>query len=160
MKLLSYLLAAMLTAGALAGCNTMSGQPRFESAVITPAALEIGQSGLVTVKVKDKHGIITQISGSVQGDQRYKLTLNDSGVEGDAAAGDGVWSLQVDARQEAPPGDFMMEFTAYRSDGAPVTVRSREGGIAALRAQVPVRILEPPIEQPPPAETPAEPPDQ
>jgi len=162
MKYGTYLLAAALMAGAFAGCNTMAGQPRFEQAEILPPALEIGQSGLVVVKVKDKHGIITGISGSVQGDQRYKLTLNDNGIDGDQTAGDGIWSLQVDARQEAPPGDFLMEFTAYRSDGAPVTVHSKEGGILPLSAQVPVRILEPAAAAPAdaPADAPAETPAQ
>ncbi|HNR29448.1 MAG TPA: hypothetical protein PKI11_01035 [Candidatus Hydrogenedentes bacterium] len=154
MKRLIYVLAVAIVAGVCAGCNTMAGQPRFESAAISPAALQLGGSGLLTVKVKDKHGIITEIKGAVQGDPRYPLTLNDLGAEGDEKAGDGVWSLQVDARQEAPTGDFMMEFTAYRSDGVPVTIRSKDGGIIKLTAQVPVRIVEP-VEPEPLVEAPA-----
>ena len=34
----------------------------------------------------------------------------------------------------APPGEFTMELTAYRSDGQVVQVKTKDGGIVPLKA--------------------------
>ncbi len=124
----------------MAGCNTMGRQPQFRAAAIAPAVLKPGESAVITVQVKDRHNIVRKVEGVVQEDPNIKLKLHDDGQPPDAKAGDGVWSLKVDVPFQAPSGKFLLELTAYRADGTPVPVHTKEGKTAPLSTAVPVVI--------------------
>ena len=128
---------------ALAGCNTTGRQPIFQSAVINPNQLKPGDSAVISVEVKDRHNIVRKVEGVVEEDPSIKLKLRDDGQQPDAKAGDNVWTLQVDVPFQAPPGGFMLDLTAYRSDGTPVPVRSKEGKTVPLSTSLPVTINNP-----------------
>lgn len=154
MRLILPAMAVVLAAG----CNTMSGQPQFVEAALTPPVLHPDESGVLTVKVKDKHAIVNGVKCVAQEYPEKALTLKDDGEAPDVKPGDGTWTLSVDVPPEAPPGDFTMEFTAYRSDGLPITVRDDQGNVVPMKALLPVRIdplPEPTLVEQPPA--PAEP---
>lgn len=122
------------------GCNSLGGQPQFVETGINPNQLKPGDEALITVKLKDKHQVVQGIEGVVQEDQRITFDLNDRGEQADAAAGDGVWTFGVKVPFQAPEGQFMLDLTAYRSDGNPVPVRDKEGNVTALQSTVPLVI--------------------
>jgi hypothetical protein len=126
------LIALGLISALLAGCNTMSGQPDLQNALITPPALHPGATALITLEVKDKHGIVQRVEGQLKEDDRITLKLYDDGTHGDVEAGDSIWSLQVDVPAEAPPGEFAVDFVAYRADGQPVPIRDEQGNVTIL----------------------------
>lgn len=129
------------------GCNTLRG-PSFEEARISPEVLHPGDEGAtVLLKVADRNHIIDRIEGIVQEDPRFTFRPRDDGKAPDEKAGDGVWTLQVDVPFNAPSGEFTLEFTAYRGDGLPITVRGDDGQIKPLSIVVPVAITYP-AEQP------------
>ena len=101
---------------ALLGCATTARQPRMHEASIVPSQLQPGDTALVTVKVDDAHGIVHRVEGIVADDGTIRLTLLDDGVESDAEAGDGIWTIKVQVPFNAPPGDF--HFTIYGYDNA------------------------------------------
>lgn len=128
------------TALALAGCNSLAGQPKITQASIEPSVLVLGASATITVTVKDKHRTVTKIEGAVKEDPRLKFRLRDDGKDPDVKAGDGTWSLRVDVPQQAPPGQFTLELTAYNDDGVPVLVRNKESGAGPLMQVLPISI--------------------
>lgn len=133
----------IVTAAFLAGCNTFSGVPQLKSPAITPSDLKPGDTGLITMTVKDRHKIIDRVEGVVTEEPRITFKLHDDGKQGDVKANDGIWSLQVDVPFQAPPGEFLLEFTAYRSDGLPVPVRDKKGRVSPLKTELPLVIRYP-----------------
>ena len=136
-------LAFVVLVGAVAGCNTLGRQPKLENAAISPAELKPGASAVVSVKVVDRHNIVKRVEGVVQEDPSIRLKLRDDGSEPDAKAGDNVWTLRVDVPEQAPPGAFVLELIAYRSDGTPVPVRNAERHVVNLATSLPVVISNP-----------------
>jgi len=143
MKRVTGGLAVALVLAAVAGCNTLGRQPRLDEPIINPTELKPGDTAVISVTVKDKHGIVRRVEGVVIEDARIKFKLRDDGVAPDVAAGDNIWTLQVDVPFQAPPGEFLLELTAYRSDGTPVPVRSEEGTTVPLTTSIPVVIQNP-----------------
>ncbi len=139
MKQQWFFVAAALVVFA-AGCNTLAKQPEIKAALIAPEALGPGESAIITLEVVDKHAVIDRIVGVVKEDPRISFRLQDDGAAPDKKAADGVWTLQVDVPFQAPPGEFVLEFTAYRSDGIAVPVRDAAGEVTTLQASVPVVI--------------------
>ena len=138
----------MLPAGALvlalcAGCNLLSGTPELLEPRIVPDALHPGDTAVISLRVVDRHRLVRKIEGQVQGQPRHVFRLLDDGVGPDEAPGDGIWSMQVDVPFQAPSGDFVLEFTAYKSDGLPVPVRDGQHHVVSLRTSLPLTIEAP-----------------
>lgn len=160
MKRCAVLLVLAGVALALSGCNTMAGQPRFVEAGLEPAVLTPGTTGLLLVKVKDKHHIVSSVTAMVPEYPNNVLKLNDDGTKGDEKAGDGVWSFAVKVPPEATEGEFAVQIAAWRSDGVQISVRDKQGNVTLLSAVIPARVEAgtPPEEpaEPAPAPAPAE----
>lgn len=122
------------------GCNTLSKQPAITRASIDPSDLRPGSSAVITLQVRDKHNVVRLIEGVVLEDPRITFRLRDDGHEPDIKAGDGVWSMQVDVPFQAPPGQFVLEFTAFGPDGQPVEVRDERGSVVPLKQSIPIVI--------------------
>ncbi len=120
------LCATLVLLSTLAGCNTMGRQPQIRNAMIDPAELRPGDAAVITVEIADRYGIVDRVEGAVREDPRIKFKLRDDGVPPDEKAGDGIWTLPVDVPFQAPPGEFTLDFTAFRSDGQPVIVLDEE----------------------------------
>lgn len=133
----------LVAAVAVAGCNHLAGQPRFRSAEVAPPVLAPDSSGIITVKVDDPHGIVARVEGAVRENEDIRLPFRDDGLEEDATAGDGVWSIRVDVPFETPPGEFVLVVTAYRDDGQPILVREKGEGAVPMTATLPVVIRYP-----------------
>ena len=129
-----------------AGCNTLAKQPEFKDACIEPATLTPGATGIITVKVVDKHKVVAKVEGVIKEAPDKVFRLNDEGKNGDAKAGDGIWSMTVKLLAEAPEGEYTIDFKAYRSDGLPVPIRLKKGGVSELICAVPVIVAAPPAQ--------------
>lgn len=124
-----------------AGCNTIGPQPKITEAALVPAQLRPNDTGIITIKTKDKDAIIRRIEGQLREDPRLRFPMKDDGQAPDEKAGDGIWSLQVDVPFNAPPGEYLINFTAYRKEGDPVTVRDKSGGVGPLAVTVPFAVV-------------------
>jgi hypothetical protein len=140
MSRIRILLTTLVALGTLSGCNTIAGQPSIREATIKPNELTPGGTALVTMAISDKHGVVDRVEGVVQEDDRITLKLRDDGEGPDETAGDNVWSLDVEVPPTAPPGEFILELTAFRSDGLPVQIRDKGGNVSTLSATVPLII--------------------
>ncbi len=108
---------------------------------MTPSDLKPGTTAVITVEVNDRFGIVDRVDGIVKEDPRLTFALRDDGVTpGDAKAGDGVWSLQVEVPFQAAPGEYELELTAYNSSGEVLLVRNAEGDTVPLTVSIPVSI--------------------
>ncbi|HNR36010.1 MAG TPA: hypothetical protein PKO36_12575 [Candidatus Hydrogenedentes bacterium] len=136
-----YLLVVALAA-LCCGCSTVGRYPQLLEPAMTPPELKAGETAVITVRVSDRHNIIHRVEGVVREDPAVKLKLRDDGKAPDEKAGDGVWSLQVDAPFQAPAGQYHVDLTAYRQDGSPVPMR-KDGQKQPLTATIPVAILNP-----------------
>lgn len=142
MKQVVYTIALVCALVSIVGCNTASRQPQFQRAVITPNQLKPGGTAMIEVQVKDRYDIVRRVEGIVKEDPTIRLKLRDDGLEPDEKAEDNVWVLQVDVPFQATPGDFLLQLTAYRSDGTVVPVKTKEGTVP-LSTSVPLKILNP-----------------
>ena len=122
--------------GLLAGCNTLTTPPAIMDATITPAQLGPGDTAVIAVKVNDKHDLIGSIDGVIREYPGDLFRLHDDGTDPDETANDGIWSMRVDVPFQAPPGEFTLDFTAYRADGRPLEVAESPGDAVPLQATV------------------------
>lgn len=134
MTRLAAWICSITVLAALMGCASLARQPELRDAMIAPAELKPQESAVITVKVRDRYGIVKRVEGVVREDPRIKLKLRDDGEAPDVKAGDGVWSLHVDVPFQAAPGEFTLDLTAYNSKGGVVVVRSPEGNEVPLTA--------------------------
>lgn len=98
--------------------------PAFSEAAIQPASAKAGESVLITVRVVDPARVVDTV---VAGIGELRLDLFDNGTEGDATAGDGVWSRQTTLPSTLAAGDMAVAISAYNANGEPVTLPSADG---------------------------------
>ena len=134
-----------------AGCATMTGQPKMSAASILPAELKPGDSAVITVAIRDKFHVVKRVEGVVKEDRTIKFNFTDDGVPPDAAAHDGVWTIQVDVPFNAPPGHFEFEVSGYDERGEVVVVDDKQHESAPLSTSASLVIHYP--EEPAPAAT-------
>lgn len=87
-------------------------------AAITPAQAKPGEMAVVSVKVCDPDHVVDTLEASVG---ELGIDLADNGSNGDAVAGDGVWSAAVEVPAGAPDGPCSVKITAYDAHGYPVS---------------------------------------
>ena len=139
--------AILLVVLALAGCQTIRKQPGFRDALVSPAGLQPGttareelplgedvdsvlhpgDSGVITVNLKDPHNVVAQVAGVVKEYPGIEFRLRDDGVAPDTRSNDDIWSMQVDVPFMAPPGTFTLVLTAYNIHGEEVRIRTDQG---------------------------------
>jgi len=108
---------------------------------IDPAKLSPGDELIVRVKIVDTKGVVTLVKATVLEYRELSLELNDSGMNGDELANDGVWSLATAVPYEADPGEYHLEFEAFDVSGTAVKVITKEGSEVPLSAEVSVEVL-------------------
>lgn len=137
------LLLACLAAGALTACQFGPRQPQMANAGIAPQVLAPGDTGIMSVEVKDRYGIVKRVEATVVGEPDIVFKLNDDGVAPDKKAGDGVWSLDVTVPLAAPPGAFELEVRGYNANGEVILVRSKGGDSVPLAGTFTVEVKYP-----------------
>ena len=134
MKRIALHLVIGIVVVGLLGCNTLGRQPKITAAAVTPNVLKPEDTAVITVEVVDRYDIVANVVGVIRDDPRIDFRLQDNGVPPDAKAGDGIWSMQVDVPFDAPPGEFILDFTAYDAAGNEIVVRTKDQGDAPLTA--------------------------
>lgn len=119
-----------------AGCNSLAGMPQMRDVKIKPDKPHPGDTVWLMVKIQDKHSVVARVEGTITSDQRATFPLFDNGTNGDETAGDGLWTLQVLVPPQLPPGEFELEFSAFREDGLPVEVRTKDKKIVPLKEKI------------------------
>jgi len=95
-----------------------------------PARVPLGGSALLRVRADACGGPLVQVRVdlSALGAGSGEVVLRDDGTQGDAIAGDGVYSLAADV-SAAPPGVWSLPVTVREGDGGPVVA---EGSLALV----------------------------
>ena len=118
----------------------------------TSTSVEVRDGGLESFKRAQSVGIALRILKdqklgfsylSIPDAPEITFELKDDGQAPDQAAGDGVWSIQVDVPFQAPPGEYLLHLTARDADGRVVAVRNEQGEAVPLTIPLTVVIRGP-----------------
>ncbi len=126
-----------------AGCNTGNRVPALQNAMVSPPALRPGDRALITVELRDKTEIVSEVVAIVREDPRLKLPLVDDGTGPDAKADDGVWTTEVVVPFNAPSGEFTLDIRGYGADGEVIPVPNDQGNAVPLGAETQISIALP-----------------
>ena len=129
---------------AASGCNTLGRQPKFREAQIEPSVLKPGDSAIITVLLIDKIRTVDKVVGVLPDYPGMKLALRDDGNPPDEQAADGIWTLQVDVPFMAPPGEFVLDITAFDRNGDVVIVKQADKSQGPLSTTCTLEIQYPP----------------
>jgi hypothetical protein len=127
----------------LAGCATSSKQPSLSNAVITPNVLNPGDTAIITVQVKDNFEIVKQVNGIVDEDGSIAFMFKDDGVDPDAAANDGIWSIKTEVPFNAPPGVFNFKVEGLNENGEIIVIQDENKEAVPLSTQFQLTIQYP-----------------
>ncbi|HOE65453.1 MAG TPA: hypothetical protein PLO62_02915 [Candidatus Hydrogenedentes bacterium] len=133
------------SAASLAGCHSLNRQPRLSEPVIAPDRLTPGQNSIITVKVKDRFGIVAHVEGRLQQDPKKKFVFQDDGVAPDKTARDGVWTTSVAVPANAPEGNFVLDISGRNKRHAIITVLkdNREQGPLTVSCPFSIELPQP-----------------
>lgn len=126
-------------AGAPPAATVVPLQPRFVSVQAIPAAAKPGEAILVTVGVDDPERRINTVAASL-GD--LTIDLFDNGANGDAVAGDGIWSNTITVPAGLGVGEKPLVVKAFNADGGPVVVKAPTGEDLPLTMENTVTVRE------------------
>lgn len=135
-------LLGLLTLG-LTACQFGPKQPQMSKAGIAPSVLKPGDTGVMSVDVRDRYAIVQRVEATVVGEPDIVFKLKDDGIAPDAAAGDGIWTMDVIVPFTAPPGPFELEVRGYNASGELILVRSAQGDAVPLADRFTVEIRYP-----------------
>jgi hypothetical protein len=88
---------------------------------VSPSTTPPGAPVLLTVTVADPEHQVDTIAAWLR-DTSVTLDLHDNGQDGDALAGDGIWSATLLVPQATPVGSYTVTFSAYNAKGDPILV--------------------------------------
>lgn len=87
---------------------------------LTPGTAQPGDAIHIAVAVTDAERRIDTLAVRIDAPDPIVTDLYDTGGQGDAIPGDGVWSCTVALPPELPAGEYPIIVTAYDRDGAPL----------------------------------------
>ena len=102
---------------------------------LTPGTAQPGDAIHIAVAVTDAKRRIDTLAVRVEAPDPIVTDLYDTGGQGDAIAGDGVWSRTVTLPPELPAGEYPIVVTAYDRDGAPLQAGASEDPEALLQTR-------------------------
>lgn len=104
----------------------------------TPPNPSPGAPVVITVKAVDKEGRIDTLAATLV-NTSLMVDLKDNGINGDAAAGDGIWTGTL----PTPPdggGAYEIQITAYDANGAPLMALNHDQILANVSAKTGINI--------------------
>ena len=126
----------------VSGCATTGQrQPAFVDAKVVPAKASPGDKTLVQVKLVDPQGVVSIVVATVREFSQVSLELKDNGENGDAVAGDGIWSCAMEVPAIAPAGEYNWDFEAYDAAVNPVEVTGEGGETVPLTAEAASEVM-------------------
>lgn len=105
--------------------------PTLVEPAASPGSTPPGAPVLLTVTVTDPEHRVDTIAAWLR-DTSVTLDLHDNGQDGDAVAGDGIWSATLSVPQATPAGLYTLTFSAYDAKGDPIQVPGSEGATVPL----------------------------
>jgi hypothetical protein len=109
-------LVLALCSFALCLCTARAESARLE-VIVQPETVGPGGDIFIGVRCREPGARIVSAKVSLREFPGIDLLLNDSGQQGDAVAGDGLWSFKFSVPPEAPPGNYALRFTAIVEKG-------------------------------------------
>ncbi len=106
---------------------------------LEPESAAPGESVLVTVQVVDQNNAIDTVALTLK-TTNLTADLYDNGTNGDAFAGDGIWSTKVYLPPELQEGLYVVELLAYDANGAPIMVLTEDRRVTTLSAKIPLAL--------------------
>jgi hypothetical protein len=142
-----------LTWGAVVFSTTVEAAPQVALPVVDPAAVRVGTHPVITVSVSisypDNQPVIPSSVKLLEIDDKGQATilatLNDNGTDGDAMAGDSIFSGRVQLHA-APIGLIRLQVSAVFSN-TPGTVLSPVATVEVFPSPVPLTIQSSDLEQ-------------
>jgi len=125
----------------VSGCATTGQQPELVDAKVVPAKASPGDKTLVQVELVDPQGVVSVVVATVREFPQMSLDLKDNGENGDAVAGDGIWSCAMEVPAIAPAGEYTWDFEAYDAAINPVQVTGEGGETVPLTAEAASEVL-------------------
>lgn len=113
--------------------------PQMGSALVAPPSVGPGKAAVLSVQVLDPDRKIDTIA-AVVGENIVTGDLYDNGMNGDAAAGDGRWSLLLSMPPDLADGTYTVTFHAYDAQGAPVLLPGPDGAPAPVQATAAITV--------------------
>ncbi len=113
-------LASLLLIVGLVGCQAQ--QEWTIQQKIDPDPVKIGQKFTATCKVTGELEQVGWVSAVPIVAPEFTMELKDDGSQGDAKAGDGIFTTTGTPPAEAEPGLYEIEFVVYNKDGDPLEV--------------------------------------
>lgn len=92
-----------------------------------PNVVAAGDEVKFMVKVGGPADKIGSVTGTVREYPDFELELNDSGMEGDEKAGDGIWTYQVNIPMNAGSGKYHLEIEVKNKSGETLVSKEFEG---------------------------------
>lgn len=110
-------------------------EPRLELAAptLTPGSVRAGETVLIAVPVVDTERRVDTLAVQIATPAPIGNDLFDNGGDGDAIAGDGVWSRTVALPADLPVGEYAIKVIGYDRDGAAINVGAQDDPEAVLQ---------------------------
>lgn len=102
---------------------------------LTPGTAQPGDAIHIAVAVTDVERRIDTLAVRIEAPDPIMTDLYDTGGQGDAIPGDGVWSCTVTLPPELPAGEYPIIVTAYDRDGAPLQAGAPDDPEGLLQAR-------------------------
>ena len=130
-----------LVVALVSGCATTAQQPALSDAKVVPAEASPGDKTLVQVKLVDPQGLVSVVVAPVREFPQISFDLKDNRENGDAVAGDGIWSHAMEIPPVAPAGEYTWDFEAYDADINALEVTGEDGETVPLTAEATAEVL-------------------
>lgn len=116
-------------------------EPRLalQSPVAVPDTVKPGEPVVLMVKVVDPDKRVDTVAAR-QGEAGGALEFVDDGKNGDAVAGDGIWTCRYTVDANAPEGELKLVVSAFDVNGAPMSVSDAGGAGVPVHAGVVVHV--------------------
>ncbi len=99
-----------------------------------PASVKAGETVVVRTEVIDQQNAIDTLAATF-GKTAVTVDLHDNGEQGDATAGDGVWSGTLAVPPETRAGAHEITILAYDANGDPIMTLTADQRVTSLSAK-------------------------
>jgi hypothetical protein len=117
--------------------------PNLADATVEPTTAAPGQPVTVTVAANDPDHAIDTVAVEFDTPAPLMRDLYDTGTEGDAQAGDGVWSRRIVLPPDLASGEYTGRIVGFDINGEPLTARTGDGEPRRVQTGVTLTVAEP-----------------
>jgi len=111
----------------LTSSDNLDVKPVLSNATLSPETAKAGEEVQIRVSVSDPAHIVDTISAEIGLPEPITIDLFDKGDEGDAIAGDGIWTRTFTVPGSVQVGTYPVKVHAFDADGEPIRVSAADG---------------------------------